>query len=37
MRGKKEDMTIEQSAKNVRVSVAVRKELLSLRNKRNDE
>jgi len=33
MQGKKEYMTNEQSAKNVRVSVAVRKELLSLRHR----
>jgi hypothetical protein len=31
MQGKNEYMTIEQSAKKRRVSVAVRKELLSLR------
>ena len=33
MQGKKEDITNEQSAKNMRVSVAVRKELLSLRHR----
>lgn len=33
MQGKKEDMTNEQSAKKVRMSVAVRKELLSLRHR----
>ena len=33
MQGKKEDMTNEQSAKKRRVSVAVRKELLSLRHR----
>ena len=33
MRGKKEDMTIEQSAKKRQMSVAVRKELLSLRHR----
>jgi hypothetical protein len=33
MQGKKEDMTNEQSAKKVRMSVAVRKELLSLQHR----
>ena len=33
MQGKKEDLTNEQSAKNVRVSVAVKEELLSLRHR----
>ena len=33
MQGKKEDMTNEQSAKNVRVPVAVKKELLSLQHR----
>jgi hypothetical protein len=33
VRGKKEDMTIEQSAKKRQMSVAVRKELLSLRHR----
>ena len=33
MQGKNEDMTNEQSAKNARMSIAVRKELLSLRHR----
>ena len=37
MQGKNEHRTNEQSAKKRRMSVAVRKELLSLRHKHNDE